>query len=229
MELEELENIHPYVKENRYVYNGISVPRVTEIISKMIHEDYIVSWANGLGFKHKSYSKTLKSAADYGTFAHTSIELFLKGEPITGYSINPVEGFKKWWSIVNQTNEVKIIGQEFKLVCSWFGGTYDLLLSINDKIYLVDFKTSNHLSYKYCLQLAAYNYMLKLGNIANISGIIILQLSKTEPGFNEFFLDFSNKEDLDYFQFCEKTFLSLAYSYYHILEAEKRYKLREDK
>ena len=71
--------------------------------------------------------------------------------------------------------------------------------------------------------------MLKLGNIANISGIIILQLSKTEPGFNEFFLDFSNKEDLDYFQFCEKTFLSLAYSYYHILEAEKRYKLREDK
>ena len=59
---------------DRYTYNGKNVPRVTEIISKMIHEDAITQWANSLGFKHKSYTKTLNEAAVYGTHAHYGIE-----------------------------------------------------------------------------------------------------------------------------------------------------------
>jgi len=104
-----------------------------------------------------------------------------------------------------------------------------MLLEINGKIYLVDFKTSNHLSYKYCLQLAAYNYMLKFNKVANISGVIILQLRKETPDFNEFVLNLDNMNHVNFFNHCENTFLSLVYSYYHILETERLYKsLGED-
>ena len=57
------------------------------------------------------------------------------------------------------------------------------------------------------------------------TGIIILQLRKDVPDFNEVVLDFSNKQHLDLINHCENTFLSLTYSYYHILEAERLYKL----
>ena len=85
------------------------------------------------------------------------------------------------------------------MVCEWFGGTYDLLLKINGCLFLVDFKTSNHVTYKYYMQLAAYSYMLKQQGIY-ISGVIILQLAKTSPRYNEFVLDFSNQSDKYYFE-----------------------------
>lgn len=230
MELCDLDKIDLNINEGPYIYNGIVVPRVTNILSKTIHEDYLMQWSNSLGFKRQGYSKTLKAAADYGSKAHTGVELYLKGLPIPeGTPTNPIDGFIKWWNLINSNNTVRIIGQEFVLTCPWFGGTYDLLLEINGKIYLVDLKTSNHISYKYCLQLAAYNYMLKHNNIANISGIIILQLRKPTPDFNEFVLNLDNPNHANFFNFCETTFLSLLYSYYHILETERLFKsLGED-
>jgi len=225
MELDDLNTIKLKGLTDRYVYNGVYVPRVTNILSKTIHEDYLMQWSNSLGFKRKSYTKTLNAAADYGTKSHKGVELYLKGLPIPeGTPTNPINGFIKWWNLINSNNKITIIHQEYALTCPWFGGTYDMLLEINGKIYLVDFKTSNHLSYKYCLQLAAYNYMLKFNKIANISGIIILQLKKETPDFNEFVLNLDNSNHANFFNHCENTFLSLVYSYYHILEAEQLYK-----
>jgi hypothetical protein len=225
MEMNDLNDINLHLSEDRYTYNGIPVPRVTSILSKMIREDYLMQWSNSLGFKRKSYKKTLEASADYGSKTHKGLEYYLKGLPIPEDTpTNPIEGFKNWWNIVNQNNKVSILGQEFKMSCPWFGGTYDMLLQINNMIYIVDFKTSNYLSYKYCLQLAAYGYMLKFNKIANQNGIIILQLNKKYPDFNEFVLDFRNPKHKSFFEFCERTFLSLVYSYYHISEVERMYK-----
>jgi len=60
MKLEDLEKISLGLCEGAYVYNGKHVPRVTNILGKTIHEDYLMQWSNSLGFKRKSYSKTLK-------------------------------------------------------------------------------------------------------------------------------------------------------------------------
>lgn len=221
MELTDLTNMKISGLTDRYVYNGIKVPRVTEIISKMIHEDYLMGWANHLGFKRQSYKEVLKKAGDIGEQSHSAIEMYLKKKEITNNI--PLEGFMIWWNQINKGNTVSIIGQEQRLVCEYFGGTYDLLLNINGLIYIVDFKTSNHLSYKYCLQLAAYNFMLK--KIMKIDGIIILQLNKTTPNFNEVVLDFTTRpQDLEFFMHCENTFLSLVYSYYYVHKAENDYK-----
>ena len=214
----------------RYKYQGTSVPRVTEIISKMIHEDAIVQWANSLGFQHKRYTEVLNNAAVYGTKVHHTIEVYLKDHMEPSEKIYCFEAFKKWWQTISKDNKVEILGQEQKLVCPFFGGTYDMLLKINDLIYLVDFKTSNHVTYKYYIQLAAYAYMLREYYGIQIHGVIILQLLKRNSSYNEYFLNLKNDEHKKYFALCERTFLSLVYSYYHITYLEKNFtKLKEDK
>lgn len=203
-------------KDSPYEYNGVKVPRVTEIISKCIHEESLMQWSNSLGFKHQSYKKVLDIAADYGSRTHKGIEYYLKGLDIPENTpLNSLYGFKSWWNILSNNNKLSILGQEQKLVCKWYGGTYDLLLSINDKIYLVDFKTSNHITYRYYLQLAAYNRILRSQNI-NISGTILLQLSKTNTSFTEYTLNLDNESHRSYFLLAEKTFLGILHTYYNI-------------
>ena len=224
VDLTEVKDITIADCSDRYTYNGKNVPRVTEILSKMIHEDYLMHWANTLGFSHRKYEKVLTEAANYGTKAHYGIECFLKEQNIpTNTPMTPVDGFRLWWETINKNNNVEVVAQEQKLVCEWFGGTYDLLLKINGCLFLVDFKTSNHVTYKYYMQLAAYSYMLKQQGIY-ISGVIILQLAKTSPRYNEFVLDFSNQSDKYYFEVCERTFLALVYGYYHIYWLEEEFK-----
>lgn len=210
------------LKEEKYYYNGVPVPRVTEIISKMISEDYLLYWANGLGFKGKSYKKTVQAAADIGTEAHDLIERFLKGELVTSDCV-PYLAFRRWWVDINSTNSVKVIATEQPISCPYFGGTFDLLIEINGKIYLVDFKTSNHVSYKYYMQLAAYKYILEQQGY-NISGCIILQLNKTLIEYTEYPLIFEVPEHLDFINKSLNSFLSLVYGYYNIKECENLYK-----
>lgn len=210
------------MKEEKYFFNGISVPRVTEIISKMISEEYLLYWANGLGFKHQSYKKTIEAAANLGSESHDLINRFLLGETVVSNNI-PYQGFRRWWMDINASNEIKIIGSEQTLVCPWFGGTYDLLIEINGLVYLVDFKTSNHVGYKYYLQLAAYKYMLEQQGYI-ISGCIILQLNKTSIEYTEYPLIFSNEQHRLFINQCLNTFLSLVYPYYEIHKCEALFK-----
>lgn len=210
---------------NRYMIDGKSVPRVTEIISKMIHEDKLMEWSNYLGFKREKYRTVLNEAADYGTKVHHGIEMYLKEDKVEeGAPFFSMSAFLAWYNLIRQNHKIKILGQEQKLMCQYYGGTYDLLLEIDGGIWLIDFKTSNHVTYKYYLQLAAYNKILKEMGV-NITGCIILQLSKDTPQYREYILDLRIPEHKAYFDICERTFISLLYGYYHIhyLEGEFNY------
>lgn len=221
-DIDDLEFI--YSDKNSYKYNGLNVPRVTAVLSSMIHSDSLMYWANSLGFKHQKYSQVINEACEYGTNTHKGIEMFLKREEIpkeTPYcSLN---AFMQWWDIINKNNEIEVLGQEQTLICPYYGGTYDLLLSINNKPWLIDFKTSNHISYRYYLQLAAYNRILRDEKNIKLGGVLLLQLEKTRPIFHEYTLDFSRQIAIDYFNECEKTFMSILYSYYHIKYLEKNF------
>ena len=50
----------------------------------------------------------------------------------------------------------------------------------------------------------------------DIDGCIILQLNKTSVKYTEYGLDFSNPDDLNYINMCEKAFLELAMLYHQI-------------
>lgn len=222
-----------YNAGSRYVYNEVNVPRVTEILSAMLHEDYLMEWSNSIGlYQHKKYKDTLQLSADIGSYVHDAIEKYLSDEVIFNKDIYPsnireqintaFNSFLEWWTIIKKT-KYKILMQEEKLVCQYFGGTLDMLIEINGLIYIVDFKTSNHPSYKYFLQLSAYKYMLENNYGVHINGCIILMLNKKECRFTEMVLDFNIQEHLDYINLCQQSFLSLVYAYYNRVLVQSSY------
>lgn len=225
--IDEINNVDGF--DSDYLYNGKIVPRVTKIISKCIHNDKLMNWANSLGFKHKSYNKTLNYAANIGTQCHNNIDAFLEDnnhelpQNIEYEAKNAYNSFIKWFNDVCSVANVEVIFHEKTLVCKYFGGTLDGLYKINGKIYLIDYKTSNHITYNYCLQLAAYRYMLYTELGINIDGCIIIQLNKSSVSYNEYVLNFDNNVHLDFINLCERTFFSLVYSYYNLIILDNNY------
>lgn len=211
------------VHSDRY-YNkeGVKVPRVTEILSSMLHNDSLMYWANSLGFKGIKYKDALNSAANIGTKAHNAIEVYLQDKLKDTTNI-PLQGFLLWYDIISERAPAKVIMIEEKLVGRWFGGTLDCLMNIGGRLFLIDFKTSNHVTYNYFLQLASYRYLIRELYGLEIAGVIVLQLDKTEPGFNEYLLDFSIPDHLIFIVECERCFLSLVYAYYNRKYIEGRF------
>lgn len=221
------------VPETPYIFGNRFVPRVTSILSSMLSEEYLMGWANYLGFKRQNYKSVVEEAAQKGSYTHESIENYITNgiEPNTGTLPvqfrtavqNAYDSFKLWWDIVTK-NKYKVIYQEFPLVCEWFGGTLDLLMEINDKVYLFDFKTSNHPSYKYFIQLSAYIYMLKILYNIEVDGCAIIMLDKTQVHFNEIMIDLSDDSDKSFMDHCRETFFALVYGYYNRLQVEQEFK-----
>lgn len=219
---------------NHYQYKGKRIPRTTEILSSMLHEEYLMNWANSLGWKRKGYRATLLEASNKGTFSHSAIEHYLKDGIMPNFDTIPIiaqestynvfYSFLNWWERINKNNIIELIATEKRLSCPYFGGTLDCLLRINSKIWLIDFKTSNHFGYKMFLQLASYEYMLELEDIY-IDGCMILQLDKSDILFTEYVLDLSNNKDHRvFFENCKTEFLSLAMAYYGRLQVEEQCK-----
>lgn len=230
----EMNHFNLQFEDTIYEYYGIKVPRVTHILSSMLHEDYLMEWANAMGrFKHIDHTVVSEEAATVGTYTHKSIEDFLREKKQPDFEIidrqyktkvyNAFSAFLRWWSIISQ-HDIEILMIEQPLVCEYFGGTLDLLIKIDGKIYLVDFKTSNHLSYKYHLQAAAYRRMLFTEFGITIDGVIILQLSKYNSTFREQMITLSDYDQLQYMNECDRCFLSLVYGYYNRLTVENGFK-----
>lgn len=210
-------------KERYANIKGRTVPSVTEIIHNMNHSDTLMRWSNSIGLKGIRYSDYMKQASSFGTEAHSNIERFLK-ENKKSENI-PYLGFMMWYNnLINNGHQIEIIGSEVPITCLWFGGTCDLIIRIDGKVYIVDFKTSNHVSVNYFLQLSAYKYLVEREmNIQIDGGLIVLQLNKTEPGYDEFILLMEIKEHFFFIENCTVTFLSLVYAYYHVVECTNRF------
>lgn len=207
-----------------YSFDGYPVPRVNDVLSSMIHEDYIVEWANSIGKRGMDYHETLSASADKGTYTHEKIDKFLKKEdyniPIPAqYSRavnNAFSGFMTWWNDLNRTNYVKVLMNECRLTSPIVGGTLDLFIQINRKKYLLDFKTSNHPSYRYHLQLSAYEHLLEYNYGIQPDGWIILMLDKYRQNkYNELVVE--RPSDEPYMNRCKETFIMFADCYYHKL------------
>ena len=222
-------------KWKSYQFNGYPIPRVSDILSKTIHEEFLLQWANSLGYKRKSHIKERDSSAMKGTYTHELIEQFLHSKYVkTDFSDIPTEhrfavynaynSFISWYNMVNNNMPFKVIETEKQLVCPYVGGTLDLLVEIDGRTYIVDFKTSNHTSYKQFIQLAAYKYILEnYYNIYLTGGVLILWLNKKEIQYLDFVLDVTNQEHMYIMEQNKNTFLSMLYSYYNINRTEDLY------
>lgn len=206
----------------RYTYKNRGVPSVTELLS-FVDNQGLIDWANMIGRKGINNQHILKKAAEFGTNTHTAIENYLKKQD-TFTDNSSFKAFLKWWKSLINENKVEILGQEEPLISPYYAGTYDLLLNINGDPYLVDFKTSNHIGYKYFLQIAAYRYLLYTQKNINIRGCIVLQLGKgPKPKFNDFVLRFDEPFHYEFIECCLRAFMGIVYTYHNIESSKKQF------
>ena len=223
--------------DSPYVYGGSHVPRVTHILSEMLHEEALMDWAFKMGKVGQDINTIKDHAADKGTIVHSMCEYFLRYRMIPSVPEdlpympkrecqNAFNSFMLWISNINANHMWRVLALEEPLVCDKFGGTMDALLEIDGRIYLIDFKTSNFLNYKYCLQVAAYRYMLRITRGIEVDGCCVLRLEKKKKNCfpEEMFFDLHDKEMKSFMDNCEAMFLNTAEAYWQRAQTESQYK-----
>lgn len=213
---------------NHYKYKKLFVPRVTEIIhSCSLDTDGLVRWANALGFKGINADYSRDKAALIGQETHKAIEDYLmhksypKFDTPMEYKVkeaisNGISGFISFWENFRYKDLVTDISMEQTLVTPYYGGTYDLLITLADgRKYLYDFKTTNKVQYSHFIQLGAYKYTLNNYFNTDLAGCAILHISKKKPSCSEYMLEFNEQDNVRFINQCERTFISMLYTYYN--------------
>ncbi|MCK5848564.1 MAG: PD-(D/E)XK nuclease family protein [Caldisericia bacterium] len=156
----------------RHTYlNGIkeSLPSVTTVISQL-DKPYLVGWANALGLKGYHFETVRNNAAETGTLAHKMVENYINNKE-EDFSYHPLyvpakrsfDAFQEWLC----EKDIEFLGTEVSLVDGLlgFGGTIDIVAKVDNKLCVIDIKTSNRFSVDYHYQVAAYSFLLEHGKL----------------------------------------------------------------
>ena len=166
--------------------NGDYYPSVTTVLGFYPKNKFFESWLKDVG--HNS-DIIVRRASEEGTQVHDAIERFLKGEEIiwvdenkrANYSLEVwkmILKFSDFWNTCKPeliASEIHLLSHEHK-----YAGTCDLVVKIDDKVWLLDTKTSNSLHTSHNLQLSAYANAWNEHSDVKIeeSGILWLKSSK---------------------------------------------------
>jgi len=145
-----------------YRRNGEYYPSITYVLIVYPKGKHFEDWLKRTGYASDHIAK---KAANEGTQVHNMIEDYLNGKEINfldtynnpKYDINVWEMFLKFvefWETYKPTlleTEVHLFSDELKVA-----GTCDLVCEINGELWIIDFKTSNHIHTSYELQAAVY-------------------------------------------------------------------------
>lgn len=146
-----------------YEIDGIWYPRVTSIISIKAKPALYKFYADQSSF---SAAESIKSkSADEGTLIHETIEAILAGNAVAiPHSIQPAINafmeFKKKNEIVPMKIEERVISKK-----NWYAGTVDVIGKLNNRLGVLDVKTSYSIYRDYGLQTAAYVEAIKENGI----------------------------------------------------------------
>jgi hypothetical protein len=177
---------------DRRVYKrseGVYYPSVTTILQYMPKNKFFESWLKDVG--HNA-DLIMRRAGKEGTQVHEAAEALVKGEEISWmddygnakYSQivwEMILKFHDFWT----THKPELISAEDFV---WsdehkYAGTADLVVKMNDEVWLLDLKTSNSIHKSYDLQLASYAKALGECKGINIqrTGIIWLKAQSRGP------------------------------------------------
>lgn len=141
-EVEYFDDIH------RYLVNGVIVPSVSEILSKIFPD------------KYKNVPiETLQKKATYGTIIHNYIEQYEKGVITIKLDYIQEASFNQYLRLKDKYN-IKVLEQE-KIVNykDIYAGRFDMLADIDGNTCLCDIKTTASLDKEYLSwQLSLYEY-----------------------------------------------------------------------
>jgi len=207
----------------------ITVGYLSEHLDKVISGELKLTEENAseiLFDAKKRHQKIKEEAGDIGTQAHKLVEKINRGETISDSEWdsldvrvqNAVNAYKKWrdkTGYVAIKNEQIIYSKKYK-----YAGTLDSLGEINNKLVLVDFKTSNNLYPEFWLQLSAYwNAYKELSPDQEITDVYIVRFGKEDGDFEAI-----NINDVSLMRKHFKTFLSALNIYWWKKEQDKKWR-----
>ena len=173
-----------------YRRNGEYYPSITYVLGAYPKGKYFEDWLKKVGYASEHI---VRKAANQGTETHEMIEEFLNGEELNFLSPsgNPQYDplvwqmflrFVDFWEEYNPKlieTEVHLFSDEIKVA-----GTCDMVCEIEidgkTELWIIDFKTSNHLQTTYDLQTAIYGkcYEECYGKKADRYGVLWLKSNK---------------------------------------------------
>jgi hypothetical protein len=165
------------------------VPGVTTVLG-ILDKPALIHWAWKLGLEGEDYKKVRDKAASIGTIAHYMAECDIKGvkPELSDYTPNDVDkaetAFLAWLDF-RAKNHIKPLASEIQLVSEKYryGGTIDLYATMDDKLCLIDLKTSSGLYPEMRLQLAAYKNRLEENGLP-VDQVHLLRIDKESGEFN---------------------------------------------
>ena len=200
-------------KWQTYQFEGVSVPRMSEILKVTIGRDYLINYA----LRCKDYYSESNQTLYIGTTVHEMIDDYLlksqvdlskfnfMNEDILNKCMKAYNNFVRWYeNKISEGYQIETLDIERVIVCPWYGGTIDCIMKITppngiSRIYIVDFKTSNKISMEYLIQTYGYLWATKWYNnnvdpsaFPNIEGIGIIRIDKKYKSYHDLFIDTSD-------------------------------------
>jgi len=169
--------------------DGVFYPSVTTILQYLPKAKFFEQWLKDVG---QNADVIMRRAGKEGTQVHEAIEELLAGKEVQWMDDNGRAKYSQIvWEMINKFTE---FWQETKpelIACEEFvfsdklqyAGTADLVVKLNDEVWLLDIKTSNALYKSYDLQLASYANAWEevKGMKIDRTGIIWLKSTKRKP------------------------------------------------
>lgn len=209
-----------YTKDHTVYYNDKNeeVPSATTIL-KILNKPALCKWANYLGFKHQNVDNVLQETAEFGTFIHDQIHNFFLGKEFDlgsqmftiGDAYGALRTFRDWFI----ENHVEVIITENQFSSSLFGGTVDFYGKVNDKLTIIDFKTSKKIRLSMFLQLAMYTMLLEEhGYTVEQVGILLCNAQHKD-------VKYMTREEINPYIDIAKILIDLFHKVYNVNEEEK--------
>ena len=180
--------IHTVYKDKK----GNRLPSVTSILN-VLSKPALIHWAWQMGCDGKDYRKERDEKGEIGSLAHYLIMCFFKMvEPdLKDYTPNQIDQAEtcviKFYDWIKQYVIKQIFVEEpMTDEINGFGGTPDLVCTINDELTLIDFKTAKAIYSDNFYQLAAYKRLVELRTENTIKKCRILRIGRDgSEGFEE--------------------------------------------
>jgi len=168
--------------DNYYLIRGKKYARVTRVNS-IIDKPELRFWLQKTGaIKSK---EILKTRANFGSTLHKLIEVTLKEEKISdsydNYLMESINIFNKWRKehvLIPQALEQHLWSEKYN-----YAGTCDYIGLFDNKLVILDWKSSKNIYDEYFLQLAAYVNAFEEQTGIKVDSIGILQIRDGEYRF----------------------------------------------
>jgi hypothetical protein len=172
-----------------YRRNGEYYPSITHVLGSYPKGKHFEEWLKNMG---RSADYIVRKAGEDGTKVHEMIEEYLEGKEMnflnpSGYPQYDPSIWQMFLRFVDfwETHQPELIDQEIHLYSDTLkvAGTTDLVCRIDNSLWIIDHKTSNHIQTTYELQAAVYAHCYEecFGVKPDKTGILWLKSNKRKP------------------------------------------------